>query len=211
MNKKSIKRMVGIATLSAIVVVLQLIANYIPGPGGVSFTLALIPLVIGSIIYGLTGGAILGVIMGGIILTAPSTSSFLNVNPIVTVILCLVKTGAAGAVSGLVFKLLKKYNLYAAVIVSSIIAPIINTGLFSIGCMLFYMETLTEWAGGSDAISYLFLTMIGVNFIVEFAINSILSPTVMYIIKIISKNFNIGSDLVIEEKSGVDDTTNWYW
>ena len=53
MNSQKIKRMVGIASLAAVVVVLQLIANYIPGPGGVSITLALIPLVIG-----ITGGVV---------------------------------------------------------------------------------------------------------------------------------------------------------
>ena len=193
MNSQKIKRMVGIASLAAVVVVLQLIANYIPGPGGVSITLALIPLVIGAIIYGPTGGAILGVIMGGIILTAPSTASFLNVRPFITVVLCLVKTGVAGLVSGLVFNLLKKHNLTLAVIIASILVPILNTGIFSIGCMLFYMETLTLWAGGSNAIAFLFLTMIGINFIVEFIINSILSPTIVYIVRVVSKNFNIGS------------------
>ena len=196
MNNKKIKRMVGIATLSAIVVILQLIANYIPGPGGVSFTLALIPLVIGGIIYGPSGGAILGVIMGGIILTAPSTMSFLNINPFVTVLLCLVKTGVAGLVCGYVFKFLKRYNLVLAVVLASIITPIINTGIFACGCMLFYMDALKEWAGGTNAITWLFLTMIGVNFLVEFAINSILSPTVLYIVKVISRNFNIGTNSI---------------
>ena len=194
MNSQKIKRMVGIASLAAVVVVLQLIANYIPGPGGVSITLALIPLVIGAILYGPTGGAILGVIMGGIILTAPSTASFLNVRPFITVVLCLVKTGVAGLVSGLVFNLLKKHNLTLAVIIASILVPILNTGIFSIGCMLFYMETLTLWAGGSNAIAFLFLTMIGINFIIEFIINSVLSPTILYIVKIVSRNFNVGSN-----------------
>ena len=195
MNSKKVKQMVGIASLSAIVVVLQLIANYIPGPGGVSITLALIPLVIGSIVYGPKGGAFLGVIMGGIILTAPSTSSFLNVRPVITVLLCLVKTGVAGLVSGILFNLLKGKNLKLAVVVAALAAPIVNTGVFAVGCMLFYMETLASWAGGSNAISFLFLTMIGINFIVEFIINSILSPTILYIVKVISSNFKVGSSL----------------
>ena len=195
MNSKKIKQMVGIASLSAIVVVLQLIANYIPGPGGVSITLALIPLVIGAIVYGPKGGAFLGVIMGGIILTAPSTSSFLNVRPVITVILCLVKTGVAGLVSGLLFNLLKGKNLKLAVIVAALVAPIVNTGIFAIACMLFYMETLASWAGGSNAITFLFLTMIGINFVVEFIINSVLSPTILYIVRVITNNFKIGSSL----------------
>lgn len=79
------KRMIGLATLSAIVAVLQLIANYIPSIGGVSITLALVPLIIGAVLYGPLGGCLLGIIMGIIVLTAPSTGSFLAVNPFATV------------------------------------------------------------------------------------------------------------------------------
>ena len=101
-NSKQIKTMVGVASLAAIVAVLQLIANYITF-GPVSITLALIPLIIGSILYGPKKGALLGGLMGVIILTAPSTGSFLAINPIVTVILCVVKTAVAGVVSGYLF------------------------------------------------------------------------------------------------------------
>lgn len=97
-NSKKIQRMVGIASLAAITAVLQVIANYITF-GPVSITLALIPLVIGAILYGPWAGAFLGALMGAIILSAPSTAAFLVVNPFATVVLCLIKTGVAGLVS----------------------------------------------------------------------------------------------------------------
>ena len=185
--------MVGIASLAAITVVLQVIANYITF-GPVSITLALIPLVIGAILYGPWAGAFLGALMGAIILTAPSTGSFLAINPFLTILICLVKTGVAGMVSGFIFKALYKKNLTLAVILAAVAAPIVNTGLFAIGCMAFFWKTLQEWAGGSNTVGFLFLTLIGINFIIEFAVNSILSPSIVYIVRIISRNYNIGAN-----------------
>jgi len=194
-NSLKIKKMVGIASLAAIVAVLQLIANYITF-GPVSITLALIPLIIGAILYGPSGGAILGGLMGLIILTAPSTGSFLAINPIVTVLLCVIKTSVAGMVSGYIFKGLRKINLKLGVVLASIAAPLVNTGIFAVGCILFYMPSITTWAGeGANAYAFLFLSMIGINFIIEFVINSVLSPIVLYIVKIISTNFNMGTNL----------------
>lgn len=190
-NRKQIQRMVGIASLAAITAVLQVIANYITF-GPVSITLALIPLVIGAILYGPWAGAGLGALMGAIILTAPSTGSFLAINPFLTVVICLIKTSVAGIVSGFIFKSLYKKNLTIAVVLAAIAAPIVNTGLFALGCMAFFWQTLQEWAGGTNTLGFLFLTMIGTNFLIEFAVNSILSPSIVYIVRIISRNYNIG-------------------
>lgn len=195
-NSLRIKRMVGIASLAAIVAVLQLIANYIAF-GPVNITLALTPLIVGSILYGPACGAGLGALMGVIILTAPSTNSFLIINPFATVVLCIMKTSVAGFVCGWIFRLLNNKNRTLGIVLTSIVAPIVNTGIFALGCMAFFFNTLTEWAGGSDTLRYLFLTMIGWNFLIEFLINSILSPTVIYITKVVQQNFSIG---IVEKK-----------
>ncbi|MDE5565478.1 MAG: ECF transporter S component [Anaeroplasmataceae bacterium] len=192
-NKRSIQRMVGIASLAAITVVLQVIANYIT-IGPVNITLALIPLVIGAILYGPLAGAFLGVLMGGIILTAPTTAGFLSINAWATVFVVLVKTGVAGAACGWIFKLLRKKNLTLAIVLATIAAPIVNTGLFAIGCLLFFMSTLKALADGSNVLGYLFLSFIGYNFLIEFAVNSVLAPTVVYIVRVVSRNYNIGSN-----------------
>lgn len=192
-NKRSIQRMVGIASLAAITAVLQVIANYI-AIGPVSITLALIPLVIGAILYGPLAGAMLGVLMGGIILTGPTTAGFLTINAWATVLVVLLKTGAAGAACGWIFKLLRKKNLTLAIVLATIAAPIINTGLFAIGCLTFFMPTLRALADGENVLGYLFLTFIGYNFLIEFAVNSVLAPTVSYIVRVVSRNFNIGSN-----------------
>ena len=45
----------------------------------------------------------------------------------------------------------------------------------------------------------LFITMIGINFIIEFIVNSLLSPAVTSIVKIAANNYNIGTSLDVEE------------
>lgn len=182
-----IKKMVGLACLSAVVVALQFLSNYITF-GPVSITLSLIGIAIGAIVYGPSGGAFLGLINGIVVMVAPSTLAvFMPFNAFATVLLCLLKTTLAGAVSGWIFKLLKEKNMKVAVVLASIIVPLVNTGIFAIGCILFFIPLLTDFANGSNVYSYLFLTFIGFNFLIEFAVNSILSPTVLYIIKIVMK------------------------
>ena len=80
---------------------------------------------------------------------------------------------------------------------STIIAPIVNTGIFLIGCLVFFYPTMAAGAAaeGKNVILYLLTAMVGFNFIVEFAINVVLAPTVTYIVKVISKNYSIGSNL----------------
>lgn len=192
-NSKKIQRMVGIASLAAITAVLQVIANYIT-IGPVSITLALIPLIIGAILYGPWAGMFLGGLIGVIVLTAPSTGGFLAINAFATVVLCLLKTAVAGFVAGFVFKALFKKNLSLAIVLAAISAPLVNTGLFACGCLAFFMPTLQELAGGENVLGYLFLTFIGFNFLIEFFINSILSPTVIYIVRVISRNYNVGAN-----------------
>ncbi|MDE6584640.1 MAG: ECF transporter S component [Anaeroplasmataceae bacterium] len=204
-NSLRIKRLVGISSLAAVVVVLQLIATYMPKlPGGVTFTLALIPIVIGAILYGPSGGAILGAVMGVIVIVDPATLTvFMPHNPAATIILCLLKTATAGAVSGLFFKLLHKKNLYVAVILATIVVPIINTTLFSLGAWLFFGDI---YGGGSMSVIFVtILTAIWLNFIIEFAINVILAPIVLRIVRIVTKNYNIGCSFDLEDEEIVEE------
>ncbi|MDE5715548.1 MAG: ECF transporter S component [Anaeroplasmataceae bacterium] len=193
-NSKRIQRMVGIASLVAIVVVLQLIATYMPKlPGGISPTLALIPIVVGAILYGPLGGAILGAAMGIMVIVDPQTLAvFMPHNPAATIILCLLKSAVAGAVAGLIFKVLYKKNVLLAVVLASICVPIINTSLFTVGVLMFFGDIYG--GGGAGVVLATLVGLIWVNFIVEFAINSILSPVVHRIVRIIARNYNIGAN-----------------
>ena len=60
-QSKSIHKLVGLALFTAIVVVLQLISSMIRF-GPFSITLALVPIVVGAAMYGIAGGAWLGLV-----------------------------------------------------------------------------------------------------------------------------------------------------
>lgn len=191
--KKSleIKRMMALGILGGLVAALSMIKIPL---GQFSITLALIPLVVGAILYGPKGGAFLGFVMGIVVLFVDA-AVFYAISPIGTIIVVLLKSTMAGMVSGLVFNLLNKKAQVVGIITATVIAPIINTGIFLIGCLVFFYPTMVEWAAGENVLGYMFAGLIGLNFVVEFAINVVLAPTVTYIIKVISKNYSIGSNL----------------
>lgn len=200
-NSQKIRRMVGLAALASMIVVLQLISNYIQF-GPVSITLALIPIVVGAILYGPKGGFILGLIEGVMVITAPSTLGlFMPFSAVGTILVCLLKSGLAGLVSGYVFSLLRRKNFKLAVILASIVVPLVNTGIFAIACLTIFTPLITGFAEGSEQgfVAYLFLTFIGYNFLIEFFVNSALSPVVIYVVKIFSLQNKIGSNLEFEE------------
>ena len=84
-----------------------------------------------------------------------------------------------------VYSLLSKVNKYLAVFTSAALCPIVNTGIFLIGCKVFFMETITQWSAGSeygaDVVAYMFLGLAGGNFICELAANILMSPVIVRI------------------------------
>ena len=45
------------------------------------------------------------------------------------------------------------------------------------------METLKAWAGGSALASYVIFVLVGLNFIVEFIINIVLTPAIVRVVE----------------------------
>ena len=179
-NREKIKEMVVISSLGAIVAVLQYISMFIKF-GPFNITLALTPVVVGAVLYGPKAGGILGTIMGIVVLLTNSEAFFI-VNPIATIFVCIAKSAVAGIAAGYIYKIGKNRN--TSIIAASIATPIVNTLFFSICCLLFFFPTLKEWASGQNTLIYLFGTMIGLQFIIEFAINSLLSPIVIQLVEI---------------------------
>ena len=78
-----------------------------------------------------------------------------------------------------------KYNKYAAVVAAAVVCPLVNTGVFLIGCLLFFLDTIKAWGanlGFTNTVSYVFLGMVGGNFLFELASNMILSPVILRIL-----------------------------
>lgn len=182
----STRTLTGLALFTAIVVVLQYLGSFIRF-GTFSISLVLIPIVVGAALYGPAAGAWLGFVFGVVVLLQPDTNVFLTINPLGTIITVLVKGAGAGFCAGLVYRALEKKNAWVAAIFAAITAPVVNTGIFLIGCYLFFLPTVTEWgkAAGFDNVgTYMVTVFVGLNFLLELLVNIVLSPVIVRLIKI---------------------------
>lgn len=180
------KKVVGIGLFTAIVVVLQVLAVVIRPTGLFNISLVLVPIVVGAAMYGYKAGAWLGFVFGVVVLITDA-STFFAVSVPGTVITVLLKGALAGLAAGLVYLLLEKVNLILAVAVAAIVCPVVNTGIFLLGCRVFFFDTINAWAAASgyeSAGRYMIIALVGVNFLIEMAINIVLSPTIVKLISI---------------------------
>jgi len=180
-GKISTEKMVLGALLTALVMVLQLMGASIKF-GAFSISLVLIPIVIGAATCGKSIGAWLGFIFGLAVLISGDAATFMAVSIPGTIITVLVKGTLAGFLAGLTYQFFAKYNKIVAVILAAIVCPVVNTGIFLIGCLLFFLETVTAWAGGSNVGKYMIVGLVGINFLFELGINIVLSPVIVRIL-----------------------------
>ncbi len=184
--KNNTKTMVGVGLFTAIVVVLQLLGGGIKF-GMFSISLVLVPIVVGSAVYGWKAGAWLGFAFGAAVLLSGDAAAFLAVDALGTVLVVLVKGIGCGLAAGVLYKLIARYNRILAVFMAAVICPVVNTGIFLLGCRIFFFETVAEWGAGlgfANATAYMFLGLAGVNFLIEMAVNIVLAPVIVRLIKI---------------------------
>ena len=187
-RKMSTETLVLGAILTALVIVLQCLGQFIRF-GMFSISLVLIPIVIGAATCGPKISSWLGFVFGVVVLLTDA-GAFLAVDVLGTVVTVLVKGAACGLAAALVYKLLEKKNRYVAVAAAAIICPIVNTGIFLIGCVLFFFETVQGWGaalGFANAAEYMFLGLAGANFLAEMVINIVLCPVVIRLLQAIRK------------------------
>ncbi len=180
----STKNLVMYAVLTAITFVLQYISMFIR-TGTFSITLSLVPIVIGAAILGIKGGAWLGFVFGIAVLVSGDAGPFLALSVPGTIITVLAKGALSGVVAGLIFKILKSKNSTMAVAISAVSCPIVNTGVFILGVFVFFLKYfLTDGV----TVPALIFSFIGVNFFIELAVNVILAPAIVRLLKI--RNYN---------------------
>ena len=192
-KQMSTRTMVTGALLTALVIILQFMGAAIRF-GPFSISLVLIPIAIGAITCGKTVGTWLGLVFGVVVLASGDAAPFWAVNTPGTIITVLLKGMACGFVSGLVYELFtkgfskkQKKTPYIAAIISSLICPVVNTGVFLLGCLVFFLDTVTVWAGGSNVGTYMIVGLVGVNFLFEMAVNIIFAPAISHIVKVVNK------------------------
>lgn len=195
MHNNKLAKMVELAVLTAIVIFLQCFLGSIV-VGSTSFSVVLVPIVIGAILLGPWAGAFLGLVFGVVVLvlgisgTDPFTHILFMEHPVGTAVICLGKGIAAGLGAGLIYRLVSKKSSMGAAFAAAAAAPILNTGLFILGGLTLVSDTLFNHFAGTDPgalIVFLVITCAGVNFLVEFAVNMILSPAIHRVITALRK------------------------
>ena len=192
------RTLTGAALLTAVVVVLQLLGSFIRF-GPFSISLVLVPIVVGAALYGCWVGCWLGFVFGIVVVLQPDTGFFMNYSPLTTVLICLLKGALAGLCSGLVYKALSRFDIQIllmakgkekwgaelAVIAAGIVCPVVNSGIFFLGCVLFFIPLIeSTLAAPGEGVKFVLLGMIGGNFLFEVLFNLILSPVIVRLIRI---------------------------
>ena len=185
-QKIDVRKITGLALITAIVVVLQILTTVVAKAGMFTFTIALVPIVVGAAMYGWKAGAWLGLVFGA--LTLLDAGAFFALNIPGTIVTCLVKGTMAGLVAGAAYKLIEKKNKFIAVLVAAVAAPIMNTGFFILGCLVFFLDYVKSLAGDTNAFVFILVGFVGINFFIELGVNLVLSPTIVKLIKLGKKS-----------------------
>lgn len=181
-QKSSTKALVLASLLTALVVILQMMGAFIKF-SVFSVSLVLVPIVIGAAMCGPKVAAWLGFVFGGTVLFNGDAAAFLTVNPLGTVLTVLLKGVLCGLISGFAYKAAAKHSPTAGVFTAAVVCPLVNTGVFLLGCLAFFMPTIATWASslgfGGDVARYMIFGLVGGNFLFELLFNIILSPIVV--------------------------------
>lgn len=195
--------MVQIALLSALVVVLQVFFSAIR-IGVVTLNFVLVPIVIAGVVIGPMAGLIVGAFAGLTTFIQVFTSGdvfyvfLMTNNAVATALICILKTAAAGFLAGLAYRIItragsaSKAKNHIASIVSSGICPVVNTGLFVLGMLLFFGGALTAdptfgAAAAEGLVTFVLVGLVGVNFFFELALNVIICPLICHAVEKVAR------------------------
>ena len=193
MKIANIRKMTATALLMALVIVLQLVGGMIPPVSGFSISLVLIPVIMGSALYGPKTGMLLGGVFGAVVVVNCITgvdgggAMVFQANPVLCILVVMAKGILAGLASGLVYRLLHNTNTYIAMLAAAIICPVVNTGVFVLCMLTFFQDVLTVWADGGEIMAYVLSGLVLCNFVPELLINVVFSPAGQTILRVFHK------------------------
>ena len=181
------RRLAGLALFTALIVILQLLGNFIRF-GPVSVSLVALPIAVGAAVYGGAAGLWLGFVFGMVVLLSGDAAAFFAFSVPGTLLTVLVKGIACGGLAGLVYAWLAQKNRTLAAVTAAIVCPVVNTGVFLLGCRIFCMPMLASRAQslgfGDNVGRFMIFGLVGVNFLAELGINIVLSPVILRLIRI---------------------------
>ena len=181
------RRLAGLALFTALIVILQLLGNFIRF-GPVSVSLVALPIAVGAAVYGGAAGLWLGFVFGMVVLLSGDAAAFFAFSVPGTLLTVLVKGIACGGLAGLVYAWLAQKNRTLAAVAAAIVCPVVNTGVFLLGCRIFFMPMLADMAQslgfGDNVGRFMIFGLVGVNFLAELGVNIVLSPVILRLIRI---------------------------
>jgi uncharacterized membrane protein len=189
-RKTQIERLTVGAIFTALVIVVQWVGSVTTFFGPFSTAVGLIPIVLGACLCGPVIGAWLGFVFGMVVIMSGGAALFFAFDIPGTIITVLAKGIACGLVAGLIYRLISGFNKYFAAFCAALICPLVNTGVFLLGCFVFFMDSADAIAGN------LGLTVSGMavfwalamgNFVLEVVSNAVLSPVLVKIIHVLKK------------------------
>lgn len=174
-----------LALLTAIVAVLQMMGIAIRF-GVFAVSLVGVPIIIGGALAGPLAGAWLGLVFGVTVLLSGDAALFFAWDPIATVAIVLLKGTLAGLAAGALYRLIGKRNGFWAALAAAVAYPVVNTGVFFLGCMLFFLDDCIQFAanlgvaGSGPAV--IMSVFIGFNFFFELGLDLVLCPVIVRIL-----------------------------
>ena len=188
----TVPRLAGLGILTALTIVLQMLGSFIKfGPFSISLTL--VPIVVGAALYGPVAGAWLGFVFSMVVLFTDA-QAFLVISVPGTILTVLLKGTLAGFLAGLVYVAFRKIrfggdkvSVSLGVILAAITCPVVNTGIFLLGCVVFFLPTIRAWgeaAGYTNVGAFMIVGFVGLNFLFELLFNLVLSPAIEMIVRI---------------------------
>ncbi len=195
-NKKrmSTETLVLGAIMTALVILLQCLAAYTTFFGPFSTAIGLIPIVIGAALCGPAIGAWLGAVFGAVVLLTGGGALFWAFDPFGTIVTVMAKGIACGLAAGLLYKALKRFNNVIAAIAAAIVCPVVNTGVFLLGCAVFFLphgDAIAAAASMNVSGMGLFLAFAMGNFLFEIGMNAVLSPVLVRLLDLGGKRYGV--------------------
>lgn len=174
-KQEKIKKLTVLSVLGA----LTAIVSFLPLKTlGLEITFSMIPVAIGAILYGPSGGALLGGVFGIVSFLqclgySPFGAALLGINPLLTLIVCLPTRILAGFLAGVIYKALRKSvkSDIPALLSASLAAPLFNTLFFMTALVLCFYNTelikgFAEQLGATNPFNFVIL-FVGINGLVE--------------------------------------------
>ena len=185
-SRQKTEKLVLTALFTALVAVLAYVGGFIKIGSLASISLTLIPVVLGSALLGPLVGAWLGGVAGAVFFLTADAAFWLGLSIPGTIITVMVKGVVAGLAAGLVYRATEKINRYLAILLAAIVCPVVNTGIFLLGCLVFFMDAVTAMAQGEGMglFAFLIIVFVGFNFVFELLSNLLLSPALLRLLSL---------------------------